>query len=113
ERRRGTRPKPGEDVHRLGESSATASPVGRPSRRGPPDASRPDLCGRLGHRLLATLAAWQAGRLERMRSPRPVLAHVWEGVELCMALPACYAACVSARGAWTTRGQLPASGDHR
>ncbi len=25
------------------------------------------------------LAAWQAGRPERMRSPRLVLAHVWEG----------------------------------
>jgi hypothetical protein len=28
------------------------------------------------------LAAWQAGRPELIRSPRLVLAHVWEGVEL-------------------------------
>jgi transposase len=28
------------------------------------------------------LAAWQAGRPELMRSPRLVLAHVWEGMEL-------------------------------
>jgi transposase len=28
------------------------------------------------------LAAWQAGRPEFMRSPRLVLAHVWEGVEI-------------------------------
>ncbi len=27
------------------------------------------------------LAAWQAGRPERIRSPRLVLAHVWEGME--------------------------------
>ncbi len=28
------------------------------------------------------LAAWQAGRPDLIRSPRLVLAHVWEGVEL-------------------------------
>jgi hypothetical protein len=28
------------------------------------------------------LAAWQAGRPELIRSPRLVLAHVWEGVEV-------------------------------
>jgi hypothetical protein len=28
------------------------------------------------------LAAWQAGRLKLMRSPRLVLAHVWEGMNL-------------------------------
>jgi hypothetical protein len=28
------------------------------------------------------LAAWQAGRPDLMRSPRLILAHVWEGVEL-------------------------------
>ncbi len=28
------------------------------------------------------LAAWQAGRPELMRSPRWVLAHVWEGKQL-------------------------------
>jgi hypothetical protein len=29
------------------------------------------------------LAAWQAGRPDLIRSPRLVLAHVWEGVEVC------------------------------
>src|SRR5262249_50392240 len=29
------------------------------------------------------LAAWQSGRPDLIRSPRLVLAHVWEGVELC------------------------------
>ena len=28
------------------------------------------------------LAAWQAGRPELIRSPRLVLAHVWEGMEM-------------------------------
>jgi hypothetical protein len=32
------------------------------------------------------LAAWQAGRPDLIRSPRLVLAHVWEGVELWNAL---------------------------
>jgi hypothetical protein len=34
------------------------------------------------------LAAWQAGRPELIRSPRLVLAHVWEGVECSSALSA-------------------------
>jgi hypothetical protein len=28
------------------------------------------------------LAAWQAGRPELIRSPRLMLTHVWEGIEL-------------------------------
>jgi hypothetical protein len=31
---------------------------------------------------MIALAAWQAGRPELIRSPRLVLAHVWEGMEL-------------------------------
>jgi transposase len=33
------------------------------------------------------LAAWQASRPELIRSPCLVLAHVWEGMEMCNALP--------------------------
>ncbi len=31
---------------------------------------------------VVAIAAWQAGRPDLIRSPRLVLAHVWEGVEL-------------------------------
>jgi hypothetical protein len=30
---------------------------------------------------VVALAAWQAGRPDLIRSPRLVLAHVWEGME--------------------------------
>jgi hypothetical protein len=35
---------------------------------------------------VSALAAWQAGRPDLIRSPRLVLAHVWEGVEARLAL---------------------------
>jgi len=38
---------------------------------------------------VVALAAWQAGRPELIRSPRLVLAHVWEGMEVEDAAPFC------------------------
>ena len=31
---------------------------------------------------MSALVAWQAGRPDLLRSPRLILAHVWEGMEL-------------------------------
>jgi hypothetical protein len=44
----------------------------------PPPAYHRALAGALHLDALTALAAWQAGRPELIRSPRLVLAHVWE-----------------------------------
>jgi len=69
--------------------SASAVIPGNPKRQKQQDGLPPTWTAEeLGKRtsieqfFAVALAAWQAGRPELIRSPRLVLAHVWEGVEV-------------------------------